>query len=430
MIRRVTLLVAVLACATPALAQSSASPNPPAQTTTAPPASAQPPASGAEPATREEELRQEREQKDGALKPYEQGGVEKNLVTLEQRRLLERLLVPAQGFYPAIGAITGGGFSGGAGFRKAGFFTRYLDLNASASGTIQSYWLLDARVSTPSLLNPDQRLFGDFHVRRWSYPDEEFFGVGADSARSDLSSYEIDDLAIGGRAGIRIWPWLSVGGGVEHLTPRTVNGKTNPDVGSVFDPSETPGFEDFTNFFKYEEFLDINYTNPLGNPRRGGRYRGDFRQYADIALEQYSFRQAEVDLQQYIPFFNERRVIALHANSILSYEDPNQLVPFYYMPTLGGASGLRGFHRHRFRDRNAMVLQAEYRFEVFPAMDGAVFYDTGRVAARKEDLFEDREKDWGFGVRFGTAHAVFMRIEVAFGSSAGTHFIWTWSNAF
>jgi hypothetical protein len=25
---------------------------------------------------------------------------------------------------------------------------------------------------------------------------------------------------------------------------------------------------------------------------------------------------------------------------------------------------------------------------------------------------------------------VFMRIEVAFGSTAGTHFIWTWSNAF
>jgi hypothetical protein len=430
MIRRVILLFLFLAGAAPAWAQSSASSNPPAQTAPGSAASTQPPASGSEPATREEELRREREQKDGELKPYEQGGVEKGLVTLEQRRLLERLLVPPQGFYPAIGAITGGGFSGGAGYRKAGFLTRNLDFNASASGTIQSYWLLDARVSTPSLLNPDQRFFGDFHVRRWSYPSEEFFGVGADSARSDLSSYDMDDLAIGGRAGIRIWPWLSVGGAVEHLQPRTVNGKTDPVVGSVFEPSEAPGFEEFTKFFKYEEFLDVNYTRPGGNPRRGGRYRGDFRQFADVDLEQYSFRQVEMDLQQYIPFFNERRVIALHANSILSYEDPNQLVPFYYMPTLGGASGLRGFHRHRFRDRNAMVLQAEYRFEVFPAMDGAVFYDTGRVAARKEDLFEDREKDWGFGVRFGTANAVFMRIEVAFGSSAGTHFIWTFSNAF
>jgi len=430
MIRRLTLLALLFSGATSAFAQGNTQPDAPPPTAAGGGSAASQPANQSEPASRAEELRREREKKDSELAPYEQGRVEKGLVMLEQQRLLERLLVPAQGFYPSIGAITGGGFSGGGGYRKAGFLNRHIDLNASASATMQYYWLLDARISTPSLLNPDRRLFGDFHVRRWSYPNEDFFGIGPDSSRDDKSSYDIDDFAVGGRLGVRVFPWLSVGGGVERLTPRTVNGKGDPDLGSVFDPSEAPGFNDFTNFVKYEEFLDIAYTKPFGNPRNGGRYRGNFRQYADTALEQYSFRQAEVDLQQYIPFFNERRVIALHANTVLSYEDPNQQVPFYYMPTLGGASGLRGFRRYRFRDRNALVLQAEYRFEVFPAMDGAVFYDTGRVAAQKEDLFEDREKDWGFGVRFGAANAVFMRIEVAFGSTGGTHFIWAWSNAF
>jgi len=406
--RRLILLALLVASAAPAFAQDQPS----------------------EPASRAEELRREREKKNGTLAPYEQGGTEKAAVELEQRRILERFLVPAQGFYPAIGAITGGGFSGGVGFRKASFFNRHLDFNASASGTLQHYWLLDAKVSTPSLLNPDKPFFGDFHLRRFSYPDEDFFGIGPSSARDDKSSYDMDDFAIGGNVGVRVWPWLSIGGGVDHLTPRTVSGSGVPKIDEVFDPADVPGFDQHTNFFRYQEFIDINYTQPTGNPRWGGRYRADFRQYDDTFLEQYTFRQAELDLQQYIPFFNERRVIALHANTVLSYSDPNQQVPFYYMPSLGGARGLRGFRQFRFRDRNALVMQAEYRFEVFPALDGAVFYDTGRVAEHKEDLFEDREKDWGFGLRFGMAHAVFMRVEVAFGSTGGTHFIWAWSNAF
>jgi hypothetical protein len=173
--RRLILLALLVASAAPAFAQDQPS----------------------EPASRAEELRREREKKNGTLAPYEQGGTEKAAVELEQRRILERFLVPAQGFYPAIGAITGGGFSGGVGFRKASFFNRHLDFNASASGTLQHYWLLDAKVSTPSLLNPDKPFFGDFHLRRFSYPDEDFFGIGPSSARDDKSSYDMDDFAIG-----------------------------------------------------------------------------------------------------------------------------------------------------------------------------------------------------------------------------------------
>ena len=39
-----------------------------------------------------------------------------------------------------------------------------------------------------------------------------------------------------------------------------------------------------------------------------------------------------------------------------------------------------GFRRFRFRDRNLLLLQAEYRWEIFTAVDGAIFYDAGKVA--------------------------------------------------
>ena len=106
-------------------------------------------------------------------------------------------------------------------------------------------------------------------------------------------------------------------------------------------------------------------------------------------------------------------------------------MPFYLLRTLGGPDDLRGFRRFRFRDENSILLQAEYRWEIFTAVDGAIFYDAGKVASRHEDLnLEDLESDYGIGFRFGTRNGVFLRVEGAFGSSGGKHFILRFGNVF
>ena len=106
-------------------------------------------------------------------------------------------------------------------------------------------------------------------------------------------------------------------------------------------------------------------------------------------------------------------------------------MPFYYQRTLGGPDDLRGFRQFRFRDKNVLLLQAEYRWEIFTAVDGAIFYDAGRVAPRFEDLgFNDLESDYGIGFRFGTRNGVFLRVEGAFGSSGGKHFILRFGHVF
>ena len=111
--------------------------------------------------------------------------------------------------------------------------------------------------------------------------------------------------------------------------------------------------------------------------------------------------------------------------------DAGAEVPFYFQPTLGGPDDLRGFRHFRFRDRNILLFQAEYRWEIFTAVDGALFYDIGKVAPRREDFhLSDFERDFGIGFRFGTMNGVFLRIEGAFGSSAGAHFIMRFGHVF
>jgi outer membrane protein assembly factor BamA len=130
----------------------------------------------------------------------------------------------------------------------------------------------------------------------------------------------------------------------------------------------------------------------------------------DLDLQRYSFNRVDVDLQQYIPLLNERRVVALRAAASTSDVDAGQEVPFYLLRTLGGPDDLRGFRRFRFRDENSILLQAEYRWEIFTAVDGAIFYDAGKVASRYEDLnLKDLESDYGIGFRFGTRNGVFLR---------------------
>jgi outer membrane protein assembly factor BamA len=113
---------------------------------------------------------------------------------------------------------------------------------------------------------------------------------------------------------------------------------------------------------------------------------------------------------------NERRVFVLRALGSFSDVASDAQMPFYLMRTLGGSHTLRGFSDFRFRDRHTVALQAEYRFEILTALDGAVFYDAGQVAPRLDSFqWREFERNWGFGFRFGGNGGVFLRLDLAYG---------------
>jgi outer membrane translocation and assembly module TamA len=151
-------------------------------------------------------------------------------------------------------------------------------------------------------------------------------------------------------------------------------------------------------------------------------YRVDFSHYDDRDFNAYTFNRVDVDLQHAVSFFSERRIFV--GRAVVTHSDigSGQQVPFYLMPTLGGNDTLRGFHEYRFRGPDALLLQGEYRFEIWSALDAALFYDTGKVAQRWGDLdLRHLEHDYGFGFRFNTDNGVVMRFDAGFGSHDGKH---------
>jgi hemolysin activation/secretion protein len=87
-------------------------------------------------------------------------------------------------------------------------------------------------------------------------------------------------------------------------------------------------------------------------------------------------------------------------------------VPFYLQETLGGDTALRGFRNFRFRDTNLLYLSAEYRWEVPPALEFAIFYDRGKVFADRADWdFTSLEKGFGIGIRAKTLDSLLLRLD-------------------
>ncbi len=350
------------------------------------------------PATRAEALRQEREKKQQAVSPNEPDQLQRALDFVEDRALY---VLTRDGFYPKIGSLTtGSGLAIGVGYRDRDIFARRGVAELWGAASIKKYWAVQARAAFPDLAGG--RVMAEAVANLREYPREAFFGIGPDAPRVDFTEFSLRTQEFAGLAGVRLAPALIVGGSAALFSPEVASGAVD--------------------YLRTGAFVEVDYREPL-NARRGGWYRLDFNQFDDRDVDTWSFRRTDLDLRQFIGFLADRRVIALRA--FLSTSEPSddsRGVPFYLMPTLGGNDTLRGFRNYRFRGPHALLLQAEYRWELWSGLDAALFYDAGKVALQRSDLdFKQLEKDYGFGFRFNTADGVILRVDAAFGSRDGKH---------
>jgi outer membrane protein assembly factor BamA len=153
------------------------------------------------------------------------------------------------------------------------------------------------------------------------------------------------------------------------------------------------------------------------DPHKGTYVRAAFDRYYAESQNRFSYYPVSVVAEQYVPFLNRKRVIALRAKTELSYHSENQVVPFYLQPTLGSDMDLRGYRRYRFYDENVLSLNAEYRWEISSGFDMALFIDGGNVFHRPWEVgLSDLKSSAGFGLRIKNLNArrVLARLDIGF----------------
>jgi outer membrane protein assembly factor BamA len=363
------------------------------------------------------EIEAARREKAQHLEPDKLSKGELTLLRFKEGRTLERFSAGIAGFRVKLGGIaTGGGFALGPEYLRQDLANGNLMFRAAAQASFKAYQRYDLQLSAPHFAR--DKLFFDFFSVHHNYPGINYYGPGPDSKKDDRSNFRLEDTSIDATFGVQPFRGLKFGASGGYLFVNVGPGTDSRFASSelVFTPEEAPGIDHQGDFARYGIFAQVDYRDNPRGARSGGNYTVAFDYFSDRTLNLHDFRRLNIDLQQFIPFFNKRRVIALRGKSTLTFTRGGQTVPFYLQPILGGSDDLRGFRPYRFNDDNMIVVNGEYRWEVFSGLDMALFADGGKVFPRRSQWnLHDLEASAGFGCRFNVRNSVFLRIDVGFG---------------
>ena len=383
--------------------------------------------------TRADEDRAKREAKATQLIPERRSKLEAVLYKIDEDLILQRIFSPPRGIHARMGGIgESAGFGGGPGYQHLGV---PFNFRAAAAGSLKGYFLAEGSLRFPGTQSEDLYTWAngpyvEVYARRRDFPQEDFYGIGPDSAEEARSNFALRDTFVRVTPALRRG-YLTAGANLGYLHPSIGSGtdKGMPSTDEIFGPEQVPGLSAQPDFAVIEPFVEFATLDRAIDDRAGGRYRLSFTRYADRDLDQFTFNRWDVDLRQYITFVQDTRTIALRAWASSSDASEGNTVPFYLQPTLGGSYSLRGFRTFRFRDRSALLLQAEYRWRINEFVTGALFYDTGAVGPALDEIGK-LERDYGFGFRAGSRAAVAFRLDVAFGGREGTRVLLRFDDVF
>jgi hypothetical protein len=206
-------------------------------------------------------------------------------------------------------------------------------------------------------------------------------------------------------------------GGFEETQWKEVEpGSSNyPPVHAVYTPQTLPGLGSSPIYAHSQAMVAFDSRTSPGYSRRGTFLGVTAHDYTE-SNGQYGFNEITYDAVQHIPILREAWVISLRGRADTTYEKGNEQIPYFMLPALGGGDDLRAYSSWRYRDKNSLLLQAEWRVMVNRFVDTAVFYDAGKVTASRTDLnLKGLQNDYGIGFRFHGPLSTPLRIDLAWG---------------
>jgi hypothetical protein len=365
-------------------------------------------AQDAEPGSREALIEREQAEKVPTLHPYVPGTGEAWMNKAEE------ILVngDAISWHPFFeNAYAGGGLTVGMGYLR--HVNAYDTIDVRGSYTAAGYKRAEVAYTAPRLFHRRGSLEV---VGGWREATQVgFYGTGMDTTLANRADYDFQQPYAS--ALLTFWPTrggLKFSGGVEitQWSQRPGQGPAS-SVERIYTPVTLPGLGADVTYVHSQGTVGFDWRTSPGYSRRGGLYQVTLHDYADRNTA-YGFQRLDYEAIQHVPILREAWVISLHGLAQTTVAKDGQQIPFFMLPSVGGGSSLRGLTSWRFRDRDSLLLQAEWRVMVNRFFDTAVFYEAGKVAARAADLdLRGLKSDVGFGLRFHGPAATPLRLEVA-----------------
>jgi len=328
--------------------------------------------------------------------------------------LLPCMLPAQEGLRPVIGGLPfDSGFALGLEYRKSRLAGSPVDVRIKGIGSVKKYEYLEAALAMPRLAQG--WLFAEVGARYRNYTEEDFWGLGQKSPRHRRTTFRMEDIGYSGSFGIRPKRWLEAGLSGGWLATNAGRGKDRdwPSIEELFTSAEVPALDEQPDYLHLGAFLRVDRRDQDSDPRAGGFYQFRYTGFHAQDLIRFSFQRYEFDLRHFIPVFQRRDTVALRAVTMFTAKQANRQTPFFLQPTVGGGGDLRGYLQYRFRDENASVLNAEYRWRVKEFLQIVAFADAARVFSRPGRFgIAGLRGSAGAGVRFKLGESILLGVDL------------------
>jgi hypothetical protein len=227
-----------------------------------------------------------------------------------------------------------------------------------------------------------------FWQAQW-FPDT-FWGIGNDMPESADEDFTARHFGAETMLNRRIVSDLRFGAMTDVRDRRIVRHET----GGLIDTDTVPG-SDGSRLVGIGPTLIWDGRDTDFSTRRGGRYELTSVFYSSALGSEYGFASLVLDLRQFVPLWGAHVFAAqLYAKVVTDG------APFTALALLGGAERMRGFYEGRYRDRQMVETQIEYRLPLIGPLGAALFVGAGDVAPRMDAYqWRDIKVAGGSGLR-------------------------------
>jgi outer membrane protein assembly factor BamA len=253
---------------------------------------------------------------------------------------------------------------------------------------------------------PGEKYILNSHISYAYYPDK-FWGLGRHAPDGNLENYTYRQLYVYPHLMRSLYPHLYIGALMEFQEVFENSYK----AGGLFDQQKVAGRN---GYFISGTGMSLTWDsrNHAFVPSRGSFVQVLFDHFYRAIGSDFTYTNIAADVRKFIAI-GKKSVAAFQGYWFVNYGPE---IPLRSLASFGGAFMMRGYYGGRYRDRNMVLVQAEFRRRLFWRLGGVLFGGLGDVYNKSSDLDLSSPKySYGAGMRFALNRKEQLNIRIDYG---------------
>lgn len=256
---------------------------------------------------------------------------------------------------------------------------------------------------------PGERIILNYQLS-YSYFPDKFWGLGKDAADQNVEPYTFKQYYVYLHGQRKLKERVFVGLLYEYQRLLSVN----YEAGGLFDQQMVAGRYPY-HVSGAGLSLTYDSRNNAFAPDRGGFLQVYFNHFAPLFGSNFRYTNYVIDFRRFIQVYRQQ-VLAIQAYAFFNSGE----TPLRSLASFGGSNSMRGFYDGRYRSKNQVVAQVEYRVPLFWRIGTVGFFGVGNVGNQLSQLnFQDLKYSVGGGLRVALNRQERLNLRIDYGWGLG-----------